>query len=195
MTSANTAIRKIWTQIEETRLVAAVSDDGGPLRKVAVCAVMANPYAGAGYVQDLSEIIDASLEVGTYLGTEAASLLDAPVVSYGKGAIAGLDGEQEHANAALTSVFGDAFRAAVGGGAAWITSATKVGGVGCSIDVPLAYKDDIWVRSNYDAMEVRIPDAPMPGDLVVIAAVTNRGRINARLGGRTIEQAIAGAGT
>lgn len=195
MTPSPAGIRKVWTQIEETRLVSGIGDDGGPLRKVAVCAVIANPYAGAGYVQDLSEVIDASLEIGAVLGREAASLLRAPVVSYGKGGIAGVAGEQEHANAALTSVFGDAFREAVGGGAAWITSATKVGSAGCSIDVPLAYKDDIWVRSNYDAIEVRIPDAPMPGELVVIAAVANRGRINARLGGRTVEQAIAGAGS
>jgi hypothetical protein len=51
------------------------------------------------------------------------------------------------------------------------------------------------VRSHYDAIEVRIPDAPLPGELVVIAAVANRGRINARLGGRTVGQAIAGAGS
>lgn len=195
MTPSPTGTRKVWTQIEETRLVSGTSDDGGPLRKVAVCAVIANPYAGRGYVHDLSEIIDASLEIGTFLGSEAAALLRAPVASYGKGGIAGLAGEQEHANAGLTSVFGDAFRDAVGGGAAWITSATKVGSAGCSIDVPLAYKDDIWVRSNYDAIEVRIPDAPLPGEIVIIAAVANRGRINARLGGRTVEQAIAGAGS
>jgi hypothetical protein len=195
VTPPHNGIRKVWTQIEETRLACGAGDDGGPLRKVAVCAVIANPCAGAGYVQDLSEIIDASLEIGTFLGREAASRLGAPVVSYGKGGIAGLDGEQEHANAALTSVFGDAFRAAVGGGTAWIASATKVGGAGCGIDVPLAYKDEIWVRSHYDAIEVRIPDAPLPGELVVIAAVANRGRINARLGGRTVGQAIAGAGS
>ncbi|HUZ23324.1 MAG TPA: amino acid synthesis family protein [Streptosporangiaceae bacterium] len=67
-----------------------------------------------------------SLALGTLLGSEAAALLGAPVVSYGKGAVVGIAGEQEHGNAALTSVFGDALREAVGGGTAWITSATKV---------------------------------------------------------------------
>jgi hypothetical protein len=187
------AIRKLWTQIEETRLVAGRGDDHGPLRKVAACAVIANPYAGGGYAADLSLLIEASREIGTMLGKQAAELLGSPVASYGKGAIVGTAGEQEHGNAALTSVFGDALRDAVGGGAAWITSATKVAVAGTSIDVPLAYKDDIWVRSHYDAVEVRIPDGPLPDELVVIAAVADRGRINARLGGRTVEQARAGA--
>jgi len=57
------------------------------------------------------------------------------------------------------------------------------------IDVPVAFKDDVWVRSHYDAMEVRVPDAPRPDELVVIAAVTNRGRINARVGGLSAAEA------
>jgi hypothetical protein len=179
-------------QIEEVRAVAGATDGGGPLRKIAVGAVVDNPYAGQGYVADLSELIEASAYVGTLLGKHAASLLDAPVASYGKAALVGIAGEQEHGNAALTSVFGDALRAAVGGGRAWISSATKVGSAGCAIDVPLAFKDDIWVRSHYDAIDLRIPDAPLPDEIVVIAAVANRGRINARLGGKTVEQALAG---
>jgi hypothetical protein len=190
---SNLDIRKTWTQIEEVHSVVGAHDADGPLRKVAVCAVVANPYAGAGYVQDLAALVEASGPIGTLLGDRAAALLDAPVHSYGKGALVGFGGEQEHGNAMLTSVFGNALREAVGGGAAWITSATKVGGVGAGIDVPLAYKDDIWVRSHYDAVEVRVPDAPMPREIVLIVAVTNRGRINARLGGRTLEQASAEA--
>lgn len=192
--SQHPMIRKTWAQIEEVRTAAGLGDEGGPLRKVAVCAAISNPYAGLGYVEDLKQLIELSGEIGRALGEQAALLLEAPVVSYGKGGIVGTAGEQEHANAALTSVFGDALRLAVGGGAAWIASTTKVGGPGCSIDVPLAYKDDIWVRSHYDALEVRVPDAPMPDELVVIAVVANRGRINARLGGRSVADARALAG-
>lgn len=186
-------VRKTWAQIEEVRSCAGQADDGGPLRKVAMCAVISNPLAGLGYVADLSSLVEASAQFGSELGAKAIELLDGPVASYGKGAIAGSAGEQEHANAVLTSVFGNAFRDAVGGGRAWITSATKVGTPGSTIDIPLAYKDDIWVRSHYDAFEVRVPDAPLPDEILVIAAVTNRGRINARLGGRTLEQAQADA--
>jgi len=184
-------IRKVWSQIDETHTVAGAHDERGPLRRVAVCAVIKNPYAGQGYVEDLSILVKGSAELGRVLGAEAVRLLGEPVESYGKGGIAGIAGEQEHANAALTSTFGDAFRAAIGGGAAWITSTTKVGPPGTVIDVPLAYKDDVWVRSHYDAIEVRVPEAPLPDELVVIAVVANRGRINARLGGKSLAEAKA----
>lgn len=192
MSNPGLTVRKTFAQVEETRLVAGRDDDGTPLRKVAVCAIVRNPFAGQGYVEDLSPIVEASDEIGTWLGAEAARLLGEPVESYGKGGLAGTAGEQEHVNAALTSVFGNAFRDAIGGGKAWITSATKVSAPGAVIDVPLAYKDEIWVRSHYDALEVRVPDAPLPDELVVIAAVANRGRINARVGGMTVAEARGG---
>lgn len=182
-------IRKIFSQVEEVRLVAGAADDGPPLRKVAVCAVVANPFAGQGFVEDLGSIVEASGEIGTTIGEEAVRLLGADVESYGKAAVVGTAGDQEHANAVLTSVFGNAFRDAVGGGKAWITSVTKPGIPGTVVDVPLAYKDEIWVRSHYDALEVRVPDAPHPDEIVIIAAVTNRGRINSRVGGRTKAEA------
>lgn len=190
MSGIELQIRKVFSQVEETRTSAGAAD-GRPLRKVAVCVVLANPYAGQGYVEDLSGLIDASDEIGTLLGTEALRLLGEPVESYGKAGLVGTAGEQEHVNAAVTSTFGNAFRDAIGGGDAWITSATKTAVAGASIDVPLAYKDEIWVRSHYDALEVRIPDAPHPDELVVIAAVANRGRLNARVGGMTATEARA----
>lgn len=185
------AIRKMFSQVEEVRSSAGATDDRGPLRRVAVCAVMTNPYAGQGYVEDLSELIEASGQIGTILGEEAVRLLGGPVESYGKAGLVGSGGEQEHVNAAVTSVFGNAFRDAIGGGEAWITSVTKPAGVGEMIDVPLAFKDEIWVRSHYDALAVRIPDAPHPDEIVVIAAVANRGRINARVGGMSAAEATA----
>ncbi|WP_033292642.1 amino acid synthesis family protein [Amycolatopsis jejuensis] len=186
-------IRKLFSQVEEIRTVLGRDDDGPALRKVAVCAVVGNPFAGKGYVADLAEIINASGEIGKLVGTEAARLLGEPVHSYGKAGVVGLAGEQEHVNAALTSVFGNAFRDAIGGGRAWIASATKPGVAGSTIDVPLAFKDEIWVRSHYDALEVRIPDAPHPDEMVIIAAVANRGRINARVGGMSVDEVSAEA--
>lgn len=185
-------IRKLWSQSEEIRTVAGRGDDGGPLRKVAACAVVANPFAGRGFVDDLSSVVHESTDLGTLLG-RIASELCGTVQSYGKAAIVGTEGEQEHANAMLTSAFGDAFRAAIGGGRAWISSATKRGCAGSVIDVPLAFKDEIWVRSHYDALEVRVPDAPLPDEILVIAAVASRGRLNARLGGMSAAQAADGA--
>lgn len=181
-------IRKLLVVVEETRHVSG-RPGKTPLRKSVAMAVISNPLAGKGYVEDLSPLIKPSRELGRELGEQAFAALGGPVESYGKAAICGIAGEQEHANACLTSEFAGTFREAIGGGEAWISSVTKVGGPGTIIDVPLAYKDEIWVRSHYDAVEVRVPDAPLPDEIVVIVALSNRGRLHARLGGLTVDEA------
>jgi hypothetical protein len=176
-------VRKLYVAVDEERPTPAAAADGeAPLRKAAAAAVVANPFAGR-YVVDLSEMIAWGAPLGTLLGEEAVKALGAPALSYGKGAVVGTDGEQEHGVALLTTLFGDALRAQVGGGAAWISSATKRGPAGTLLDVPLAHKDALYVRDHYDAVEVRVPDAPLPREIVVIAAVANRGRLGARCGG------------
>ena len=162
-----------------------------PLIKAAVAVVIKNPFAGR-YVDDLSQLTAPSAELGLELGRRAVALLGGrPVESYGKGGLVGFAGEQEHVVACVTSVFGDALRIAVGGGRAWVSSATKSSAAGAQIDIPLAYKDEIWVRSHYDAMTITIPDAPRPDELVIIAAVATGGRLNARVGGMTVAEAVA----
>ena len=80
----------------------------------------------------------------------------------------------------------------VGGGEAWISSATKVAPAGAQIDIPLAYKDEVYVRSHYDAITLTLPDAPRPDEIVIIAAVATGGRVNARVGGITVDEVVAG---
>ena len=139
-------IRKLFSQVDETSTAASHSDDGGPLRKVVVAAVVSNPYAGQGYVEDCPGGHRCVRASSAFSGQKALALLDAPVESYGKAGIAGLNARAGACYVALTSVYGNAFRDAIGGGKAWITSVTKVGSAGDSIDVPTAYKDDVWVR-------------------------------------------------
>jgi hypothetical protein len=182
------AIRRLGTLVEELRTEAGARD-GEPLRKAAAWAVVANPYAERRLAPDLTEIVEGSAELGTLLGDLVASALATRVESYGKAALVGVGGEQEHANACITTAFGNALRAAVGGGEAWLSSVTKRCGPGTSVDVPLAYKNDIWVRSHYDAITVTVEDAPHPDELVVICAAASRGRLHARLGGKTKEEA------
>jgi len=74
-------------------------------------------------------------------------------------------------------------RDALGGGKAWISSSGKRGAPGAAIDVPLAHKDALYVRSHYDTMTLAFADAPGPREIVVIFAVATRGRLHARLGG------------
>ncbi|QAY96034.1 peptide synthetase [Methylovirgula ligni] len=155
------------------------------LIKAATAVVIRNPFADH-YVADLSKLIGPSAELGRELGRRAAGLLKGrPVESYGKGGIAGTAGEQEHVVACITTIFGDAFRAAVGGGKAWISSVSKTGAAGTMIDIPLAYKDELYVRSHYDAISLVAPDAPRPNELLICVGVATGGRIHQRVGGKT----------
>jgi len=189
---AGYTVRKLHTIVDETRSESGIVDEP-PLRKVAVAAVIANPHAGA-HGDDLEELIGWGASLGTLLGTEAARVLGAPVLGYGKGGIAGTSGEQEHVVALLTTAYGDALREAVGGGNAWISSATKRGPAGTAIDIPLAHKDALYVRDHYDALEVRVPDAPLPDEIVLVAVVANRGRLLARCGGLSASEIQRGDG-
>jgi hypothetical protein len=158
-----------------------------PLRKVAVVAVVENPHAGK-YVEDLGPMIAASEELGREMGKQLIQALGPyEVQSYGKGGIAGLAGEQEHANALLTTTFANPLRDVVGGGKAWISSFTKRAPPGTPIDIPLASKDALYLRSHYDGMTIQVPDVPQPDEIAVIFCVANRGRVGARVGGLKLE--------
>ena len=111
------------------------------------------------FVDDLTPLIDAGEELGALLAKKAAEALGAPL------------------------------RAAVGGGKAIIPSAKKLGGPGTGIDVPLHFKDAAFVRTHYDAMEVRLPDAPRAHEIVLVVVVTDGGRPHPRIGGLTKDEA------
>jgi hypothetical protein len=175
-------VRRTYT-IVDTRFAESGKPADPPLRKVAAIAIVANPYAGR-YMDDLKPMIEASVALGEQLAQAAvAALAPYSAQSYGKAGIAGLAGEQEHANALLTTAFAEPLRKALGGGKAWISSYSKCAPPGTTIDVPLASKDALFVRSHYDGMSIHLPDSPMPDEIAVIFCVANRGRINARVGG------------
>lgn len=181
-------IRKMFTQVEETRGEAGQAAEE-PLRKVAVIAVVKNPFAGGAYREDLGELTEASVAVGREMAQAAQEAMKPySSVSYGKGGVVGLNGEQEHVVAMLTTVYGNEMREAAGGGIAWISSVTKRGAPGTVIDVPLAHKDALYVRSHYDGMEIRLADAPLPDEIALICVYANRGRLNARVGGLKAEE-------
>ena len=176
-------VRKLFTAVEET-MSEMGHEANEPLKKVAIVAVVKNPLAGGGYVEDLSALTEASTAIGRRISAMAVDAL-APFApdSYGKAALIGTAGEQEHGVAMLTTVYGNAMREAVGGGAAWISSFTKRAAPGQAIDIPLAHKDALYVRSHYDGMTVLVPDAPLEDEIAVICCIANRGRLNHRVGG------------
>ena len=183
-------IRKMVTVVEETREEMGKKVEPSH-RKAAAIAVIKNPFAGV-YQEDLSDLMEIGEQLGGMLGELAVKALGIPkekAESYGKGAIVGLKGELEHAAAILHPKLGKPFREALGGGKAIIPSAKKMGGAGTTLDVPLHFKDAAFVRSHFDAMEVRIPDAPRDDEILVALVVTDSGRPLARVGGLKKEEA------
>ena len=156
----------------------------GNFGKAAALAVISNPFAGQ-FVDDLSALVDVGAELGSLLGERALDVLGVPVAeiqSYGKAAIVGVNGDLEHCAAILHPRLGKPFRAVLGGGEAIIPSSIKRGTAGTAIDVPLHSKDDAWRFAHFDAMEVRVADAPGPDEIVVALAITNCGRPHERVG-------------
>lgn len=177
-------IRKLLVVVEETRREMA-QDVAPATRKAAAIAVIENPCAGR-YVEDLEPLMAIGEELGGMLGGRAVQALGVPagqIESYGKAAIVGEQGELEHAAAILHPRLGAPLRKAVEKGAALVPSAKKIGGIGSAIDVPLGHKDAAFVRSHFDAMEVRVADAPRGDEIVVAVVVTDSGRPLARVGG------------
>lgn len=179
-------IRKILTVVEETRTEAGRPVEP-PTRRAAAVAVIANPFAGR-YQEDLSDLVEIGAELGGLLTERAVAALEiegSRAESYGKAAAVGENGELEHAAAILHPKLGTPVRAALGGGAALIPSSKKRGGPGVPLDIPLGHKDAAYVRSHFDGMEVRVPDAPRADEIVVAVAVTDSGRPLPRVGGLT----------
>jgi len=183
-------VRKYVTIVEE------ILEEGGrsmdpPGKRAAAIAVIKNPFAGK-YVDDLTPLIDIGDRLGDILGkmaVKALGIAPAKAESYGKAAIVGEAGEREHAAAILHPKLGTPLRNAVGGGKAIIPSAKKIGGMGTEIDVPIHYKDAAFVRSHFDAMAVRVDDAPKANEIVVVIVVTDCGRPHPRIGGLKKEEA------
>jgi hypothetical protein len=183
-------IRKIVKIVEETRAEMGKSVNP-PTRRAAAIAVIKNPFAGK-YEENLDELISTGEELGGLLGklaVEALGIRPEQAESYGKAAIVGHMGELEHAAAIMHPKLGGPFREAVGGGKALIPSAKKMGGPGTEIDVPIHYKDAAFVRSHFDAMPVRVQDAPRGNEIVVALVVTDSGRPLPRVGGLKKEEA------
>ena len=182
-------IRKLVTFIDET-----LSEQGRavspPIRRAAAVAVIDNPFAGK-YQEDLADLIDIGEELGGLLAERAVAALGVPgaqVESYGKAAAVGENGELEHAAAILHPKLGAPFRKVLGKGAALIPSSKKRGGLGVVLDVPLGHKDAAFVRSHFDAMEVRVNDAPRANEIMVAVAVTTGGRPLPRVGGLKVSE-------
>src|SRR5216683_6815489 len=143
-----------------------------PVVRATGMAVIHNPFAGR-FVDDLQPLFEAGAMLGEQLMPDLVKLLDGLAVSYGKGALVGVNGEMEHGGACVHPMLGKPMRAAVGGGKAAISSNVKVAAAGASLDVPLGHKDESWSFPHFDTITVSIADAPRPDEIVVVIAIAD----------------------
>jgi hypothetical protein len=175
-----TEIRKLVT-LREVIFSELGAKAAQPVVRAVGMAVIANPFAGR-HVADLRPLYEAGAALGEKLMPELVRLLDRPAVSYGKGAIVGVDGEMEHGGACVHPMLGRPMRAAVGGGEALISSNVKVAAAGAILDVPLGHKDDPWSFAHFDTITVSLADAPRPAEILVVMAIADGGRLDNRCG-------------
>lgn len=172
--------------------VETVVADGGrpaatPLRLVAALAVIRNPWADRGYVEDLSpEIHEIAPQLGELL---TAMIIDTvgsgdAVEAYGKAAIVGLDGELEHASALIHTLrFGNHYRGAVGA-KSYLAFTNTRGPANTQLQIPLMDKNDEGRRSHYLTIQCAVADAPAANEIVVALGASTAGRPHHRIGDR-----------
>ena len=169
--------------IEEETLIEGGRPLDTPIKKFAAIVVITNPFAGR-YVDDLTELIDTGERLGGVLAERILKVVDPQEIeSYGKACIVGEAGELEHSAALMHPTFGAPIRKAIGAGKAIIPSTKKIGGPGTHIDIPFFYKDEIFVMSHLDAMDVGLSDAPKSNEILLALAMTTGGRPHPRIPG------------
>ena len=204
-------IRRIHTSVEDI-FHEGGPPAATPLRRGAIAVVLTNPYAGR-YEPDILPLMEALNPVGLDMAKRLLAAMAVPATAiqgYGKGAIIGAAGELEHgatwhvpggyAMRELLGWQGDAAAyqrgdaqpdaqpgaqpdAQSGNALAIVPSTKKVGGPGTALDVPLTHINASYVRSHFDAMEVRVPGAPRADEIVFILAMSTGARVHARVGG------------
>lgn len=197
-------VRRIFTHVED------IHHEFGPpaevpLRRGSIAAVLTNPYAGR-YEQNILPMMEALNPVGLDMARRLLAAMDVPaerIQTYGKGSIIGAAGELEHGalwhvpgGYAMRELLGwkgdrqayvkgqaSGTKGQPGNALAIVPSTKKVGGPGSTLDVPLTNINASYVRSHFDAIEVRVPGAPAANEIVFILAMSTGARVHARLGG------------
>lgn len=175
--------------------VEQIEHEGGPppahpRQRAALVALVKNPFAGI-WQADLQAAMDDLKPLGLMMTDQLIAALGGidGIDGYGKAALAGEAGELEHT--ALWHVPGGyAMRERLGEAKAIVPSAMKVGGPGTPIDIPLGHINAAYVRSHFDAMEVRVPDGPRADELMFCLAMAKGPRIHHRMGGLAAEEVV-----
>lgn len=172
---------------EENTLIEGGKVAENPLKLIAAMAVIRNPWAGAGFVDDLSpEIRDCAPGLGqmlTEIILNAAGSGD-HVEAYGKSAIVGLNGEVEHASAVIHTLhFGNHYRNAVGA-KSYLSFCNTRGPANAPLMIPLMDKNDGGRRSHYLTIQTSVADAPAADEILIALGASIGGRPHHRIGDR-----------
>ena len=158
-----------------------------PVLLVSVAAVIENPWAGKGFVEDLKpEILDLAPKLGDLLVPELTKEIGSgeKILAYGKAAMVGLNGEIEHASAFIHTLrFGNKFRDAVGG-TSYLSFTNTRGPAGSKVSIPMMHKTDSGLRPYYLTHEFTIHDAPFNDEIIIAIGGASSGRAHARTGDR-----------
>ena len=158
-----------------------------PVLLVSVAAVIQNPWAGKGFVENLKpEILDLAPKLGDILVPELIKEIGSgdKILAYGKASMVGLNGEIEHASAFIHTLrFGNKFRDAVGG-TSYLSFTNTRGPAGSKISIPMMHKTDSGLRPYYLTHEFTIHDAPFNNEIVIAIGGASTGRAHARTGDR-----------
>ncbi|MEI3856318.1 MULTISPECIES: amino acid synthesis family protein [unclassified Ensifer] len=179
-------VRKTLLHVEQT-FIEGGKEAAKPLTLIAAIAVVKNPWAGRGFVEDLKPEIH---EVAPVLGELLTKMIidtagsGEMVEAYGKSAVVGLDGEIEHASALIHTLrFGNHYRTAVGA-KSYLAFCNTRGPANAPVMIPLMDKNDEGRRSHYLTIQCAIPDAPAADEIVVALGASIGGRPHHRIGDR-----------
>jgi hypothetical protein len=167
-----------------------------PLRLFAAAAVIANPWAGDEFVDDLRPEIHAQAPIlGQLLTDEMVRLAGSgdAIEAYGKAAVVGTGGEIEHASAIIHTLrFGNIYREAVSA-ESYLSFTNTRGPANAPISIPLMHKQDAGKRSHYLTIQFAISDAPTSDEIVVALGASIGGRPHHRIGDRYQDMAELGS--
>jgi len=179
-------VRKVVKFIEEVHIEGGKATDP-PWTMMAIAAVLKNPWAGRGFVEDLrTDILEIAPPLGALMVPQLIDMAGGSdkVEAYGKAAVVGCDGEVEHASGLIHTLrFGNQLREAVDG-ETFLSFTNKRAGPGTAISIPMMDKKDAGRRSHYITVEFHIIDAPAADEIVVALGVALNGRPHHRIGDR-----------
>jgi hypothetical protein len=178
-------IRKICTFVEETII------EGGkvaprPVNIVVVAAIIQNPWAGRGFVENLRpEIIRIASDLSHEMTNRLLRQMPADrIEACGKAASVGINGEIEHASAMIHTLrFGNPFRNAIGG-TNYLEFANTRNAPGALLSLPMMHKSENGKRSHFLTANFQIADAPGPDEIIVAIGASDSGRAHARIADR-----------